>query len=277
MVLCVAVSGCRDDGDGAPGGSTGSDATTSSDDAVGTTNTTGADTTSDSSAGETTIDTTDGDSSTSGDASSSTTTGASDCAIAELGELEVVVSNFYWFEAPDLFGDPTLADVVTFGFATADVGMFDLSEPPNNDSLLCHQCIAVGEDDHSRRYFQSSGTIQILDDPLDGEVAMVLTDVRLVEATIDDSGLLTPVRDGACVRLADGMVASPPGPEVPREWTCPSEYFGAYDGCDCGCGAIDPDCDPPEIDSCSYCDNPGSCSEEACPGTIDPADIATCS
>lgn len=30
---------------------------------------------------------------------------------------------------------------------------------------------------------------------------------------------------------------------VPAEWTCPPGYYDAVDGCDCECGAYDPDCD----------------------------------
>ncbi|KAJ1638683.1 hypothetical protein T492DRAFT_857828, partial [Pavlovales sp. CCMP2436] len=29
---------------------------------------------------------------------------------------------------------------------------------------------------------------------------------------------------------------------VPPSWTCSASYFGANDGCDCGCGSVDPDC-----------------------------------
>jgi len=29
----------------------------------------------------------------------------------------------------------------------------------------------------------------------------------------------------------------------PASWTCPASYYGTLDGCDCGCGAWDPDCD----------------------------------
>jgi lysophospholipase L1-like esterase len=27
-----------------------------------------------------------------------------------------------------------------------------------------------------------------------------------------------------------------------QDWTCPEDYYGTDDGCDCGCGVIDPDC-----------------------------------
>ena len=29
---------------------------------------------------------------------------------------------------------------------------------------------------------------------------------------------------------------------VPPDWTCSPQYYNASDGCDCGCGVIDPDC-----------------------------------
>jgi hypothetical protein len=39
-------------------------------------------------------------------------------------------------------------------------------------------------------------------------------------------------------------------------WTCPSRWYGADDGCDCGCGTLDADCpsnDPSECDFCDAC------------------------
>ncbi|MBN2724737.1 MAG: hypothetical protein JXR95_11760 [Deltaproteobacteria bacterium] len=35
-------------------------------------------------------------------------------------------------------------------------------------------------------------------------------------------------------------------------WTCDSSYYGTGDGCDCGCGIIDPDCADSTINSCNY-------------------------
>jgi hypothetical protein len=32
--------------------------------------------------------------------------------------------------------------------------------------------------------------------------------------------------------------------EIPREWTCKPEQYGTADGCQCNCGAFDPDCNP---------------------------------
>jgi MYXO-CTERM domain-containing protein len=30
--------------------------------------------------------------------------------------------------------------------------------------------------------------------------------------------------------------------QAPADWTCEAAYYGTLDGCDCGCGALDPDC-----------------------------------
>jgi hypothetical protein len=29
---------------------------------------------------------------------------------------------------------------------------------------------------------------------------------------------------------------------IPENWNCPAEFYGTNDGCDCECGAVDPDC-----------------------------------
>jgi len=66
-------------------------------------------------------------------------------------------------------------------------------------------------------------------------------------------------------------------PTVPAEWRCSSSFFATGDGCDCGCGAVDPDCADETVGSCDYCDNIGSCNDGGgCPGTIDPLDNAGC-
>jgi hypothetical protein len=35
-------------------------------------------------------------------------------------------------------------------------------------------------------------------------------------------------------------------PALPATWTCPASYYNANDGCDCSCGAPDPDCVKPD-------------------------------
>lgn len=62
---------------------------------------------------------------------------------------------------------------------------------------------------------------------------------------------------------------------VPSTWTCNRAYYG--DGlCDCGCGALDPDCSKPDATVCAKCNDTGSCSTASCPGTIDTSDNAHC-
>jgi len=63
----------------------------------------------------------------------------------------------------------------------------------------------------------------------------------------------------------------------PPEWSCRSSYYGAMDGCDCGCGAVDPDCADATASSCDFCRVWGSCGTDACPANIDPANNAVCS
>ncbi len=57
--------------------------------------------------------------------------------------------------------------------------------------------------------------------------------------------------------------------EVPAEWRCDPAYFGANDGCDCGCGAWDPDCDDESAASCDFCNDWGSCGVDFCGGAND--------
>jgi hypothetical protein len=88
--------------------------------------------------------------------------------------------------------------------------------------------------------------------------------------------------DGTCpagMACSEGLVDSIcTWTEVPavEGWTCDVGYYGADDGCDCGCGIVDPDCADATVDSCEYCDDDGSCSRMACPGTISPDDNAVC-
>jgi hypothetical protein len=73
-------------------------------------------------------------------------------------------------------------------------------------------------------------------------------------------GLIDPAFIGACIQ-----------PDPPPEWTCDSFYYGDGGGCDCGCGALDPDCrgtTPAACDGCWHCGE--------CPGRIDPTDITSC-
>jgi len=50
------------------------------------------------------------------------------------------------------------------------------------------------------------------------------------------------------------MFEADSGPSIPDDWTCDPEYYDTDDGCDCNCGAWDPDCDDPtqEVYGCAY-------------------------
>jgi V8-like Glu-specific endopeptidase len=59
---------------------------------------------------------------------------------------------------------------------------------------------------------------------------------------------------------------------VPEAWTCSQSKYDALDGCDCNCGAIDPDCSEPNqpvlgCSSGSVCSPHGTCPVESAPQT----------
>ena len=64
---------------------------------------------------------------------------------------------------------------------------------------------------------------------------------------------------------------------VPPEWTCDAGFYGTDDGCDCGCGALDPDCDDASAESCDDCGDEGGCNagNESC-SAIDPTQNWLC-
>ncbi len=259
-----------------------------------------ADTTIDPTEADTTIDPTEADSSSSeggssssgesssGESSSTGGTGVSDCAQVTIDADFVVrgTDNRYQFSGPTLVGDDLLLDIVQFEFwDNAATGEFDLSIAPDDSYATCQRCIRLFQDNDGNvagpQFFQSTGTMDI--DPestqLEGAFTATLTGVRLVEVEIDPNTLETvPVPDGACIDITDGTVGTAPPVVVPDEWTCLPFFYGVDDGCDCGCGVIDPDCADASVDSCDFCDNADSCSEGggACPSNIDPIDNSVC-
>ena len=62
---------------------------------------------------------------------------------------------------------------------------------------------------------------------------------------------------------------------APDAWTCDMDFYGDL-ACDCGCGVRDIDCASAELSACEFCDAEGSCSADACPGTISDVDNAVC-
>ncbi len=221
------------------------------------------------------------DSSSGGDTGSGSGGGTSEGTTGMAGDcVEVAVSSFTFdgdfYLAPITgFGDPTLIDMVVLRLDET-TGSFDLSMAPENSPATCAHCLTVDTDnDFADEYFQAEGTLVINADPTQGTLDGSFSGVRLIEVTIDDMGIATPVEDGGCVEFADGPIATT---VVPEEWTCDVTFYGIGDGCDCGCGVFDPDCVDMTLDSCQFCDNEGSCSQNACERmpTIDPDDNAVC-
>ena len=80
----------------------------------------------------------------------------------------------------------------------------------------------------------------------------------------------------SCATTCDDIAANNSATcvHVPRAWTCVPGYYDGGDGCDCGCGVVDPDCSSGSIDACRYCDSLGSCATSC--SDIDPLDNAVC-
>lgn len=74
--------------------------------------------------------------------------------------------------------------------------------------------------------------------------------------------------------------------DPPVGWTCGGAYYGALDGCDCGCGIPDPDCPSLAAEDCDWCtgcvtDGGGTGCEcrwhnGDCDLPIEPADNTAC-
>jgi hypothetical protein len=73
-----------------------------------------------------------------------------------------------------------------------------------------------------------------------------LAGAKFVEVTIDATeGTIAEVADGVCAEYASLSIdVVPPA----AGWECKAEYYGVMDGCDCDCGAVDPDCSDPAAD-----------------------------
>lgn len=81
-----------------------------------------------------------------------------------------------------------------------------------------------------------------------------------------------------CRELAEGALGCFPIP--PAGWECSEGFYNANDGCDCGCGIVDPDCEDATAASCEFCAEP-SCANDGTQFGCDAAAIdadnnATC-
>lgn len=84
---------------------------------------------------------------------------------------------------------------------------------------------------------------------------------EIEESTFDNNILLVPIT------ITDENTGG-----APNGWTCSGTFFDADDGCDCGCGIVDPDCTDATVEACQFCN--GGCAETC--EEIDPLDNSQC-
>jgi hypothetical protein len=61
-----------------------------------------------------------------------------------------------------------------------------------------------------------------------------------------------PFSDDLPVKTERGRRGKADGELAPAAWECSASYYGTDDGCDCGCGVVDPDCDSGSAAVCDY-------------------------
>ena len=150
-------------------------------------------------------------------------------------------------------------DPAYFGDGLCDCGCGSVDpDCPTTTSEVCQYC----DDPGSCNSAPCPGTI----DHDDNAVCFIPEDC---ENGIDDDG------DGA-VDCGDpdcvGVGMCPPVP-----WSCPVFFYGTSDGCDCGCGSVDPDCGTSSVSACVFCNDGGSCNTApGCPGTINTVNSGIC-
>ncbi|HEY3446019.1 MAG TPA: hypothetical protein VGK67_06610 [Myxococcales bacterium] len=137
----------------------------------------------------------------------------------------------------------------------------------------CSLCVVM-VDEKNKTYMPTAGTVTV--SSFSGRLTGTLANMAFQEVTINGStGATTPVANG-CQSSMSSMAFDAAIVSTPSTWTCPSSFYGDGTDCDCGCGALDPDCADATVGSCNWCDDEGSCNTAACPGTINPTDNSTC-
>ncbi|MBW2702643.1 MAG: hypothetical protein JRF33_17625 [Deltaproteobacteria bacterium] len=166
---------------------------------------------------------------------------------------------FHTLQFTPALGDGVLLDFTQFEFYANDTGSIDLASAGVNDNYrTCSQCMVVLEDiaadgsSVARYYFQESGSMVVSagTPPQEGSLDVTLTDVTLVEVTIDAEYNSTPVAGGQCLHitaatLSTGTVACVEGATQCAGnviQTCTDGIWA--DGTDCGdnnetCGMVD--------------------------------------
>lgn len=302
VLVATALVACGDDSNttSGSGGAGGGDATTATSSSGTPTTTTSGTPTSTSSTPTSTGSSSDGGG---GGGTGGNGEGAGNCTAITLDDIENNSQQGVGFligtPNPNVGGDlADLGQVEVYddggeNFDGAEPGEYDLSEGAEANYASCSRCVRVLEDideeegGFARQYFQASGTWELAEEGnfiTNGRGTLTLTDVVLTEVTIDpDTFESTPVADGACLYIASLEYDDPL--VIPDDWECDPTYFDAGDGCDCECGAYDPDCDDPGQgvfgcdDSAPFCDATGVCADVPAWWSCDDGDFgdgATC-
>lgn len=130
------------------------------------------------------------------------------------------------------------------GIETSLVGTFDLAQGNQANYMTCAVCFRMfsldADGNIARQFYQSGGSVTLTVDPLTGVMTGSVTDLTLVEVTIDpDTFVSTPVDGGEC--LEHGALTLDAN-QVPSAWTCDDAVYDDGTNCNCECGASDPDC-----------------------------------
>ena len=148
-------------------------------------------------------------------------------------------------------------------YDAAATGTIDLGTGDQTNYKTCKTCVLAIEDlsedgPPAKIYFQAAGSLA-LGSTTPPFVSGELTCVKLVEVEVDFRTYeSTPVEGGSCLFLASAELDIPP---PPMGWECPPQYYDADDGCDCACGALDPDCSDPTLDVFG-CEEGQTCSAD---------------
>jgi hypothetical protein len=185
-----------------------------------------------------------------------------------------------WTCTPATYGDGHLCEC---GCGVRDI------DCPNGDVASCNDCLAQGSCAHGlcpssiapgdnarcavpARWTCTASTYG--DGVCNcgcGAVDVDCPDAKASSCKVCDSSSCSP--SGGCAVAPDDNAHCP---APPHAWRCSPRLYGDGIQCDCGCGAIDPDCASSSIDACDSCDDPGSCSALACPSFINATINAQC-
>jgi hypothetical protein len=99
-------------------------------------------------------------------------------------------------------------DLLSLEFYAPDFGVFDLGSGGNANYASCLQCVLAYVDEGSGPFFfQSAGFLHVNEDPTNSVLDAELSDVTLVEVTIDPATFeSTPVTDGDCLHISSARL-----------------------------------------------------------------------